>query len=70
MIASALILASFAYFVRAPAHAASMDKTSSMKDSCDSALVQMAGDLPDVSRENYCDALASIDAAAPGKAAR
>jgi len=55
MIASALILAAFA----PPAGAVSMDKTSSMKDSCEAALgadtVQMAGYLPDVSREKYCD---------------
>jgi hypothetical protein len=59
MIASALILAAFA----APARAVSMDKTSSMKDSCEAALgadiVQMAGYLPDVSREKYCDAFPS-----------
>ncbi|HEY8213399.1 MAG TPA: hypothetical protein VIG36_04620 [Methylocystis sp.] len=59
MIASALILAAFAM----PAGAVSMDKTSSMKDSCEAALgadiVQMAGYLPDVSREKYCDSFPS-----------
>ncbi|CCJ05995.1 Hypothetical protein BN69_0544 [Methylocystis sp. SC2] len=70
MIVSALILASFACFIRASARAMSMDKISSMQESCDWALVQMAGDLPDVSRENNCEALASIRAASPGHAAR
>ena len=47
MIASTLILASFACFVRAHAHAVSVDKTSIMKESCDRARganVQMVGD--------------------------
>lgn len=59
MLASAVVLAATA----TPARAVSMDKTSSVKDYCEATLgadiIQMAGYLPDVSRERYCDAFPS-----------